>query len=121
MEVDARDFVGRLGLDLGQKDDAFRVEAFGVDAFGGREIGGQFAQSFAKLADGSRGVGPLGMIEGYREVDQGLKKETPGALLGSPGLFPDLVAFEELACVEEMNAAFQQGVHGLRVIRGARV
>ena len=57
------------------------------------------------------GLPRSGVVEADREVDEGLEEEASRAALRGPDFFPDFVALEEVAAVEEVYAAFQQFVH----------
>ena len=102
---------GCPALDPLQREDSVTVEAPGVDAFAGGEVGGELAESFAELAGSANGIASLGMVEADGEVNEGLQEEAPGAALRSPDFFPDFVALEKLAAVEEVYAAFKEWVH----------
>src|SRR5213078_3985582 len=90
------------------------IELGGVDLLAVGQVGGELAQTLAKLAAGADGVAALVVIEGDGEVDQRLEKEAARAALGRPDLLEDLVTDEELAAVEQVDAVPQAGVHGQR-------
>jgi hypothetical protein len=90
------------------------MEAGGVDAFAVGEVGGKLAESLAELAGSTHGIASFGVVEANGEVNEGLEKEAPRAALGGPDFLPDFVAFEKLAVVEKVYAAFEEFVHDER-------
>jgi hypothetical protein len=105
--VDLRILEGRACLDAFQRDQAIAMQARGVDAFAVGQVSGEFAQSFAELAGGADRIAAFRMVQADRKVDEGLQEEAARAALRGPDLFPDFVALEELAAVEEVDAAFE--------------
>ena len=75
------------------------------------QVGGEFAQSLAKLAGGADRIAALRMVQADREVDEGLQEEAARTALRGPDFFPDFVALEEAAAVEEVDPALEQFVH----------
>ena len=109
--VDLRILERRAGLDALQHDQALAMQACGVDAFAVGQVGGEFAQSLAELAGGADRIAPFGVIQADCEMNEGLQKEAAGTALRGPDFFPDFMALEELASVEEVDAALEQYVH----------
>ena len=100
-----------FGFDQVEEDGGIAVETVGIDAFAGRTIRGQFAEGFAELASRSDRVvsGVVVAADGY--VDQGLEEQAARIALGGPGFFEHFVALEELAVIEELDAAGEERVH----------
>jgi hypothetical protein len=96
------------GLDAGEKAADVIAEGEGVQAGEVRDVGLKLAQSFAELALGARAIFALVVVEAYREVDQGLQEETLRAAGGGPDFFEHLVALEELAAIEQVEAAVEE-------------
>ena len=90
---------------------AFFLQARGVDAFARGQVGGEFAEALAELTAGADGIGTFRMVQADGEVDEGLEEEAARAALRGPDFFPDFVALEEAAGVEEVDAALEEFVH----------
>ena len=109
--VDLRILETRARLNAFQRDQAIAMQARGVDAFAVGQVGGEFAQAFAELAGGAGRIAAFHMVQSNGEVDEGLQEEPSRAALRGPDFFPDFVAFEEVAAIEEVYAALEQFVH----------
>ena len=68
-------------------------------------------EAFAELAGGAHRIAALGVVQTDREVDEGLQEKAARAAFRGPDFFPDFVALEEAAAVEEVDPALEQFVH----------
>ncbi len=84
------------------------AEGESVEAAKGGEVGVELAESFAELTLGAEAILALVMVEADGKVDQGLQKEPLGAAGGGPDFFEHLVALEELAAVEQVEAVVEK-------------
>ena len=62
-------------------------------------------------SDVARRIAALGVVQTDREVDEGLQEKAARAAFRGPDFFPDFVALEEAAAVEEVDPALEQFVH----------
>lgn len=79
-----------------------------VEAGEGGKVELEFAKSFAELALGAEAIIALVVVEADGEVDQGLQEEPLGAARRGPDFFEHFVALEELAAVEQVEAAVEE-------------
>jgi len=103
--VDLRILERRANLDVLQHDLAIAVQARRVDAFAVGQVVGELAQSLSELAGCADRIAALGVVKADREMDEGLQEEAARTTFRRPDFFPDLVALEEAAAVEEVDAA----------------
>lgn len=94
--------------DPGEEAGNVVAKSEGVEAGKGGEGGLELAKSFAELALGAEAIVALVVVEADGEVDQGLQEETLGATRGGPDLFEHFVALEEVAAVEQVEAAAEE-------------
>ena len=73
------------------------MQARRVDAFAAGQVGGQFAQSLAELPGGAHRIAAFCVMQGDREVDEGLQEEAARPALRGPHFFPDFVALKKAA------------------------
>ena len=81
-----------------------------VDALARRQISAQLTQSLAELPARAHRIASLRVVQPDREVDEGLQKQPARTALRRPHLLPYFVALEELAAVEQMDAALRTGL-----------
>jgi hypothetical protein len=109
--VDLRILERRAKLDTFQNNLAFAMQARRVDAFASGQVSGKFPQSLAELTGGANRIAALGVIQADREVDEGLQEKAARTTFRGPDFFPNFVALEEAAAIEEVNPALEQFVH----------
>jgi hypothetical protein len=109
--VDLRILEDRAGLDALQYDLAIAMQARRVDAFASGKVIGKFPLSLAELTGGANRIAALGVIQADREVDEGLQEKAARTTFRGPDFFPNFVALEEAASIEEVNPAIEQFVH----------
>jgi len=107
--VEVRKFVQLFaGLDPGEESGDVVAKGEGVEAAEGGEVGLELAKSLAELTLGAGAIIALVVVEADGEVDQGLQEEALGAPRGRPDFFEHLVALEEVAAVEQVEAAVEE-------------
>lgn len=84
------------------------LDGLGVNAVPLGQIGLHLLDAFAKLTCGADIVAIAVVVEADGEVDQALQEPAVGLLGRRPDLFEDLVAFEELAAVEQLDALLKE-------------
>ena len=94
----------RASLDKLKRYQCIPVQPRCIDAFIGRQKRGEFAQPFAELPAGAHWIAALHVNETDRDVNNCLKKETPGPALRPPFVFQNFMALKELMIVEQPDA-----------------